>query len=115
MNTSLKALLAITFTAAVSFATHYSYAQSLTEAPQKQLTSSAATQAKGAEHKIQVVSLNKSTLEQLTTLKGVGQKKAQAIITYRKQTGKFKSVDDLLNVKGIGAKVIADNKSRLKV
>jgi competence protein ComEA len=61
------------------------------------------------------INLNQSTLEQLVTLKGVGDKKAHAIINYRKQQGKFKSVKDLLNVKGIGVKILEDNQSRLRI
>lgn len=63
----------------------------------------------------QDVHLNNSTVEDLVTLKGVGQKKAQAIVIYRKQRGEFKSVSELTNVKGIGEKVLTDNKGRLKI
>ena len=62
-----------------------------------------------------IVYLNKSTVEQLVTLKGIGEKKAQAILAYRKQMGSFKSVHDLTKVKGIGEKVLIDNKARLKI
>ncbi|MBK9664640.1 MAG: helix-hairpin-helix domain-containing protein [Gammaproteobacteria bacterium] len=37
-------------------------------------------------------------------LQGVGLKKAEAIVAYRNEHGPFKSVDDLVNVKGIGEK-----------
>lgn len=49
-----------------------------------------------------LVSLNNATVEELITLPGVGEKTAQAIIHHRDTTGGFTSVDDLLNVKGIG-------------
>ena len=65
--------------------------------------------------KQQVVHLNKSTIDDLLTLKGIGHKKAQAILTYRQQVGDFKSVADLAKVKGIGNKVLIDNKARLKI
>lgn len=61
------------------------------------------------------VNLNESTLEQLVTLKGIGEKKAHAIIAYRQRAGDFKSIEDLLKVKGVGEKVIEDNLSRLTI
>jgi len=63
----------------------------------------------------QLVSLNESTLEDLITLKGVGKKKAQAILAYRELYGDFKTIDELMDVKGIGSKIINANKSRLKI
>ena len=61
------------------------------------------------------VHLNKSTVDDLVTLKGIGHKKAQAIVAYRQKIGTFKSVSELINVKGIGEKIISDNKDRLKI
>jgi len=49
------------------------------------------------------------------TLKGIGLKKAQAIVAYREKHGKFKTVDDLAKVQGIGKKTIALNKSNLTI
>ncbi|MDO6428237.1 helix-hairpin-helix domain-containing protein [Thalassotalea sp. 1_MG-2023] len=59
------------------------------------------------------IALNNADAAQLSTLKGIGTKKAQAIILYREQIGQFSSLDDLLNVKGIGKKILLDNQSRL--
>ncbi len=39
-------------------------------------------------------------------LSGIGQKKAEAIVKYREEKGAFKSVDDLVNVDGIGEKTV---------
>jgi competence protein ComEA len=48
------------------------------------------------------VDLNTATLEQLDELPGVGPTTAQAIIDHREQNGPFRSVDELLDVRGIG-------------
>ena len=62
-----------------------------------------------------MVSLNSASLEQLQQLSGVGAKKAQAIIDFRNQNGKFNSIDDLQKVKGIGPKLLAKNKAQLSL
>ncbi|WP_081987086.1 ComEA family DNA-binding protein [Methylotenera sp. G11] len=48
------------------------------------------------------VNINTATQAELESLPGIGPKKAQAIIDYRKTKGNFKSVDDLNQVDGIG-------------
>ncbi len=53
-----------------------------------------------------LVNINTATSEQLKTLNGIGDVKAQAIIDYRTEHGGFKSIDELLNVKGIGEKTL---------
>ena len=48
-------------------------------------------------------------------MKGVGTKKAEAIVIYRKKHGPFKSVDELAKVKGISKKTIESNRGKLSV
>ena len=50
-----------------------------------------------------VVNVNTATAEQLMLLPGIGEAKARAILGRRKEQGAFKAVDQLLEVKGIGA------------
>jgi competence protein ComEA len=54
------------------------------------------------------VNLNTATAEQLDTLPDVGPVTAQAILTWRTDNGPFSSVDELLQVSGIGAATLAD-------
>jgi competence protein ComEA len=54
------------------------------------------------------INLNTATLEQLDTLPGVGPVTAQAILDWREGEGPFTSVDDLLDVKGIGDATLAE-------
>ncbi len=61
------------------------------------------------------ININTASSAQLQTLNGVGPAKAQEIMKYRKSHGGFKSVDELVNVKGIGPKTVAQLKSQLSV
>jgi competence protein ComEA len=81
----------------------------------KQSSKNDVSKAMAVDALVQIISLNKATLEQLVSLKGVGEKKAQAIIAYRDTYGDFKSIDDLVNVKGIGMQIVSANKERLKI
>jgi len=50
------------------------------------------------------VNLNTATVEQLSTIPGVGPKMAERIIDYRQKNGGFKKLEDLMNVSGVGEK-----------
>ena len=50
------------------------------------------------------INLNQATKEELMTLSGVGEKKAEKIIEYREENGSFKTIEDLKNVNGFGEK-----------
>jgi competence protein ComEA len=55
-----------------------------------------------AQAQSELVNLNTATQQQLEALPGIGEVRAQAILDYRRRFGLFRSVDDLLNVSGIG-------------
>ena len=52
------------------------------------------------------ININKATNEQLAEIKGLGPKKAQAIIDYREANGDFKNIESLMEVKGIGSSTL---------
>ena len=52
------------------------------------------------------ININTATLEELQTIKGIGKKKAEAILQYRKEHGALRTKEDLLQVKGIGKKAL---------
>lgn len=60
------------------------------------------------------VDINTASAEVLAeAIHGVGLKRAQAIVLYREQHGAFSSVDQLAQVRGIGAKTVEKNRDRL--
>lgn len=71
-------------------------------------TESRSTALSGAK-----ININSANLQQLQQLNGVGEKKAQAILDYRQQNGKFKNIDELQNIKGIGPKMVEKNRAML--
>lgn len=48
-------------------------------------------------------------------LNGIGKAKAEAIVAYREANGRFTSVDELLEIKGIGNALLERNRSKLMV
>lgn len=63
----------------------------------------------------QGVNINTADAETLTNLKGVGIKKAEAIIAWREANGGFTSVEQLLEVKGIGVAILDENRNSLRI
>ncbi|WP_307011768.1 ComEA family DNA-binding protein [Acinetobacter calcoaceticus] len=61
------------------------------------------------------VHLNQANIDELQKLKGIGEKKAQAIVEYRQKNGGFKNIDEFKNVKGIGPAIFEKNKTRLSL
>lgn len=61
------------------------------------------------------VNINTATVKELTSLPGIGQAKAEAIVKYREKNGAFKNVEDLTKVKGIGPKMLDKIKNEVTV
>ncbi|MDY3766513.1 MAG: helix-hairpin-helix domain-containing protein [Lachnospiraceae bacterium] len=62
-----------------------------------------------------LLDLNRATLEQLMELPGIGQAKAEAILSYREQVGKFQTIEELKNVSGIKESIFEKVKDKIIV
>ncbi|CAI8869243.1 competence protein ComEA [Pseudomonas sp. IT-P2] len=69
--------------------------------------------AEKASEKIDLNAADAATLQK--ELSGVGEAKAKAIVAYRETNGPFASVDELLEVKGIGKAILDRNRDKLEV
>lgn len=64
----------------------------------------------------EVVNINTADAQTLAdNIIGVGMKRAQEIINFREEHGPFKSVDELTQIKGIGLKLVEQNRDNLRV
>lgn len=62
-----------------------------------------------------MVNLNTATAEELDTLSGIGEVLAQRIIEYRTENNGFSTIEELMEVKGIGEKTFEKNRDRICV
>jgi competence protein ComEA len=97
--------------APVSAAASAAPAPASTAAPTPKMPPSPAVNARSAE----LIDLNSADAALLDPLPGIGPSKAQAIADYRAKHGPFRKPEDLLNVKGIGPKLLADIRQRVKI
>ena len=63
----------------------------------------------------QPVSLNKATKEQLLSLPGIGESKANAIVAYRTEHGSFQKIEDIMNISGIKNGVFDKIKDKITI
>jgi len=71
-----------------------------------------ATPVLAASH---LVDVNSATVEQLEAVNGIGEKIATEIVAYREEHGSFKTMDELLNVKGIAEKRLEKIKDAVEI
>lgn len=61
------------------------------------------------------ININTASLTELQELPRIGEKVAQRIINFRKENGKFKKIEEIMKVQGIGEKVFKQIKDRITV
>lgn len=74
-----------------------------------------STKTKQNTSKSSSVNINSASLDELTTLTGIGEAKAKLIIEYRNKNGNFKNIEDIMNVKGIGQSLFDKIKNNIKI
>ncbi|TRW50524.1 helix-hairpin-helix domain-containing protein [Aliidiomarina halalkaliphila] len=75
---------------------------------------SAHTHTMRSEATQETVNINRASVEELAAkLRGVGLARARAIIELRESLGGFTDVDQLLQVRGLGIKVLNENRERI--
>jgi comEA protein len=86
-----------------------------TSKPKRTPKPKATKQPKQTQNPDFKININKAASEELLKLSGIGDSKAQAIITYREQVHNFKTIEELMKVKGIGPKIFAKIKEHLEL
>ena len=82
-------------------------------APSSQVIASKALQSNVALASVNINTADAETL--VAELKGIGLKRAKAILAYRDEHGPFKSIDDLIKIKGISKRIVDQNRDKIIV
>lgn len=85
------------------------------ETPPDMATTSIGSQTPSNKTSSSKININTATAEELDKLNGLGPSKANAIVEYRKEHGKFQKIEDLTQVPGIGEKTIEQFRDQVEV
>lgn len=88
-----------------------------TSAPAEQPAIPAETSAAPASEPAEsgLININEASAKELMSLKGIGEVKAAAIVEYRRTNGGFRTIEDIMNVKGIGEKTFEKIRDQITV
>ena len=78
-------------------------------------TAEEAEEQAAADEAAGLVNINTATLEELCTLTGIGESKAQSIISYREENGDFTSIEEIMNISGIKEGIYEKIKDQITV
>ncbi len=109
----MKSILSAFVVAALAF----SFSAFAADTPAKPVAAKPAASAEKPAAAVpqEVININTADAQSLTKLKGIGAKKAEAIVAWRKANGAFKSVDQFAEVKGIGEKTLEANRKSIRI
>ena len=83
------------------------------------IVSMSGIQLNGAEKKVvkrsNLININTAGVDQLSKLPGIGKKKAERIIAFRKKNGRFRKTRDIMKVNGIGEKTYLKFAKKIRV
>lgn len=113
MRTSLLSSLALALLTTFSVAATAAPAAATTAAPAAPAAAMQKTEATEQGAKVNINTANAETLHK--ELSGIGAGKASAIVAYREENGSFTSVDELIEVKGIGKAILDKNRDKLAI
>ncbi|MCY1289943.1 hypothetical protein D9M68_321880 [compost metagenome] len=108
-----KAVAAAVFAVLTSLSVAASAAEPAKAAAKPAATSQSAAPAAAVTGTVNLNTADADTLQR--ELNGIGAVKAKAIVEYREANGPFASVDELLEVKGIGAATLEKNREKLSI
>ncbi len=105
------------FSAFVISVIAFSFSAFAADTPSKPVVAKPAASAEKPATTVpqEVININTADVQALTKLKGIGTKKAEAIVAWRKANGAFKNISQFAEVKGIGEKTLEANRKSIRI